>query len=351
MTAPRGPGRAGLLLHIGVPKSATTALQSCLAASRHELRDAAIIYPGTADSHVAAVRHPLRWPADPDEKRIDIERWNSLLTECHGFDGRAIVSAESLAAADDLAIGTVLDSLGREDVHVVVTIRSLAHILPSAWQEDVKAGVRTPFVDWLEHVCNRGADTIPNHPFWVVHDHATVVERWAQVVGNDRITVVVVDSRDRNAVYRAFEGLLGLERGALSAERASKQNRSLTANECEVLRRLNERLDHGDTPTLRRRPVPAAAIWALLDGRQPPSGEAKLEVPRRFLERIGPSSEETISRIRETGATVIGELDHLAVDRDTIDNAPDADQHPPDTMPMDAAVALLSGIVRSDARA
>jgi hypothetical protein len=311
----------------------------------------AIIYPGSADSHVAAVRHPLRWPANPDEKRIDIERWNALLAECHGFDGRVVVSAESLAAADDLAISTILDSLERTDVHVVVTIRSLAHILPSAWQEDVKAGVRTPFVDWLEHVCGHGADTTPKHPFWVVHDHATVVERWARVVGNDHITVVVVDSRDRDSVYRAFEGLLHLERGSLSAERAAKQNRSLTASECEVLRRLNERLDHGDTPTLRRRPVPAAAIWALLDGRQPPPEESKLVVPRRFLEMISPSSEQTISRIRETGATVIGELDNLAIDRDTLESAPDTDQRPPDTMPMDAAVALLAGVVGRDAGA
>jgi len=159
------------------------------------------------------------------------------------------------------------------------------------------------------------------------------------------VTVVVVDSSDRDAVFRAFEQLLGLAHGVLRADLATKQNRSLTATECELLRRFNERVGFGDTPTLRKRPIPANAIWSLLDGRRPPPGEERLEVPRRFLEQVGPVSNQIVCAIRDMGVEVVGELDRLTIDQEMVDRAPEADVAAPDWMAIDAAVALLAGVV------
>jgi hypothetical protein len=321
-------------------------LQSCLASSRTLLGDEGILYPGSVDSHVAAVRYPLRWPATATEERIDRERWETLIAECREHTGRVVVSAESLASANESSIETITNSFARDDVHVVVTIRSLAHILPSAWQEDVKAGVRTSFGDWLERVCDRPPAMAAQHPFWVVHDHSCVIDRWARAVGAENVTVVILDSSDRNVVFRAFEQLLGLRHGALRADLATKQNRSLTAAESELLRRYNERAGFGDTPTLRKRPIPANAIWSLLDGRGPAVDEARLEVPRRFLEQVSPISDRIMREISEMGVQVVGDLDRITIDGEMIDSAPTADAAAPDWMSIDTAVALLAGVLR-----
>ena len=178
------------------------------AASRAWLADAGILYPGTVDSHVAAVRRPLDWPASDDEAKTDLRRWDALVRQSREHAGRVVISAESLAAADASRIAGIVEALGHVRTEVVVTIRSLASVLPSAWQEDVKAGVATPFVDWLDEVCDgpRVGGSSPL-PFWVVHDHAAVVDRWARVVGSDHVTVVVVDSSRRDGVFRAVRAV------------------------------------------------------------------------------------------------------------------------------------------------
>ena len=339
----------GLLLHIGVPKTATTSLQSCLAVSRSLLAGAGILYPGTADSHVAAVRRPLGWPATVDEAQLDQRRWDALVRQSSGHAGRVVISAESLAAADDVRIAGIVEALGHPRTEVVVTVRSLREVLPSAWQEDVKAGVTTPFVEWLDEVSDGPRpDGTALVPFWVVHDHAAVVDRWLRVVGSEHVTVVVVDSRRRDAVFRAFEQLLGLDDGDLRSDLADRQNRSLTAAESELLRLLNERRNRAGRPMSRRRPIPANAIWALLDGRRPGSDESRLVVPRRFLERIRPVCERNVRRLRESGVRVVGDLDHLLIDDAMLHAAPDIDATTPETMSMEAAVTLLRGVLYRD---
>ena len=145
-----------------------------------------------------------------------------------------------------------------------------------------------------------------------------------------------------------FEQLLGLESGDLRPELADRQNRSLTAAESELLRSLNERRGLADQASSRRRPIPANAIWALLDERRPSPDEPRLAVPRRFLERVRPICEEGANRLLESGVTVIGDLDQLLIDDATLDRAPDSDAGIPETVPMDAAVTLLQRLLHSD---
>ena len=51
--------------------------------------------------------------------------------------------------------------------------------------------------------------------FWPIHSHHELVARWAEVVGVEHVTVIVVGDRDRRALPRAFESLLGLRDGTL----------------------------------------------------------------------------------------------------------------------------------------
>jgi hypothetical protein len=344
-------GDDGLLLHIGVPKTGTTALQSCLAACRPSLARAAVAYPGTAHNHVPAVRFALGWPATPEQLPRDQKRWRSLVRDVHRHHGRVIVSAESLAVADASRAGAIIDELARSHVEVVVTLRPLAKVLPSAWQEDVKAGLRTPFHQWLEEIC-RGpaADSEAPVPFWVVQDHGAVVERWSQVVGPEHLTVVVVDSADPNSVFRRFEQLIGLAADTLQPDLGDRRNRSMTAAESEVLVRLNERLDGPGAFVARQRTIPPRAIWHLLDNRTPGPDEARLRVTPSAIEQIRPISEDAVRRIRAVGANVIGDLEHLVTQQPTHRLAAGTDPDiAPDGLPIEAAALLIEGLLLLDA--
>jgi hypothetical protein len=302
-----------VVLHIGVPKTATTAVQSVLSSLRDTLARHGVRYPGTGINQVPHLRAPLDWPADEALAAIDAQRWARLQRQV-GRGDRSVISAENVAVANDLQAARIVEALGGQRVHVVITLRSLGAIVPAAYQEDVKAGVTTPFDEWLDAVC---ADSGPQAPsparFWGAHDHAAIVERWVSLVGPERLTVVVVDSSQPDEVFRAFDDLLDLPSGTVDPSLADHGNRSLTAAECALVRRLNDMVGGQDELTIRRRIVPAPAIWAMIDGRTPSADEQRLTVAPGALERLAPISADVVARLRSTRCRVVGDVERLIV--------------------------------------
>lgn len=347
-------GARGMLIHIGVPKTGTTALQSCLAASREVLAAAGIAYPGTRHNHVPAVRYPLGWPASPEQIPHDERRWNALVRDAARHDGPIVVSAESLAVADQDRAAAILGRFDRDPVEVVVTLRSLDRVLPSAWQEDVKAGLRTPFVEWADDIA-RGPSVADPATLWVTQDHAAVVRRWAEVVGADNVTVVVIDSARPDAMFATFASLLGLPAGALVPERADRRNRSLTAPEAEMLVRLNELMETPGAYVTRRRPIPPRALWHLLDHRVPDAAEPRIAVPGDLVDRLIPIARESVSQIESMGVRVIGDLERLVPERrQSLVGSAIPDPAPAvsiDAVSIEAAALLIEGMLRYEREA
>ena len=105
------------------------------------------------------------------------------------------------------------------------------------WQQNVQAGTVATIDGWLQDVLDRQTGDA-RHPFWTLHRHDELIDRWAAVIGTDRVTAVVVDDRDHDVLMRAFEDLLDLRRGTL-APQADWLNRSLTLPEAEAVRAFN----------------------------------------------------------------------------------------------------------------
>ena len=62
------------------------------------------------------------------------------------YDGRTIISSEFLDDISPEICARVIDDLGGpQRVSVVVTLRLIGAILPSAWQQGLKAGVTDPY--------------------------------------------------------------------------------------------------------------------------------------------------------------------------------------------------------------
>ena len=77
--------------------------------------------------------------------------WRLLVNEVRrAKEPRVVLSSEFLADARPDAIRTIVGDLGAEQVHVVVTLRPLARIVPSQWQQFVQSGLRQSYDDWLD---------------------------------------------------------------------------------------------------------------------------------------------------------------------------------------------------------
>lgn len=350
MTAPidrtsLGLEPGGLVLHIGVHKTGTTAIQAALANSRPILGQWQIRYPGSQQAHrlvaSSAMNRRLGWrvggaPApDPD-------LWNRFVTEAHEFKGVTVCSSEFFAEASDEVAQGIVDQVGAERMHVVVTLRNLGRILPSAWQQILKSGYETGYEPWLHQIFAQTVVEPKPQTFWNRHRHDQVVMRWAQLVGSGRMTVIVVDDSQPDEIYRNFESLLNLPEGTLSSNRLESANRSMTLAEAEFLRQFNVALGGGAGWKRYGNQVHDALIKGMIETRIPTKDEARMQTPQWALDRAAELAAAYVEAIRVSGVNVVGDLDILSKrlqGPDAIDTEPSSD------IPTAAAItALLSAL-------
>ncbi|MFJ8599642.1 hypothetical protein ACIREM_13115 [Streptomyces shenzhenensis] len=297
------------LLHIGPHKTGTTAVQGALFAVKDKLPEHGVVFP-------AGTRHPMEAAlaacARPGMMgdTVPTERHWTRLVEQVAAAGRhtSVVSSEFFAdAADEATIGRIVEQLGGDRVHVLVTLRPLAKIMPSQWQQYVQNGLRMGYPDWLEHMLRKPPYEKPNPSFWRRHRHDRLIERWARVTGPDQITVVVVDDRDRDGLMRTFEALLGLP-GNLLQPVPDTTNRSLTLAETEMLRNLNVEFRGNDLPAeLYSRLVRNGAVMHMKNTCSPTPHDVKIVTPRWAVEAAAGIGAEMMARIGASGVRVLGD--------------------------------------------
>jgi hypothetical protein len=234
------------------------------------------------------------------------------------------------------------------DVRVVLTLRPLARILPSAWQQYLKSGHELPYQRWLKAVLADPPKTSVTPSFWPRHDQAAVIDRWVAEIGADRLTVIVLDPDDRGLLLRSFDSLLGLPLGTLADQPVGQQNRSMTAAEAELFRQVNivlrrNRLPYDDYAHLIR----YGAILRTVERIQPGPEDEVLITPdwaRQRAIELGTGYAERITALRADGLTVIGDPQRLR-------DAPEpraAGPVTPELIPVSVAVeALLGAVSRS----
>ena len=299
------------ILHIGPPKTGTTALQAAFHRSRRDAEAQGVHYAGRGRHAMTAVLagtgRPSPWSS---ARRVDRGPWNRLVGEIRRSRAdRVVLSSEFFAEIDTPAIRRVVDDLDPGRVRIVVTLRPLARILPSQWQQYVQNQLALPFDDWL-HAMLDGAPTTVTPSFWRRHRHDEVIARWAEVVGRDRLTVVVLDDAVHDHVLHVFEGLTGLRPGTLQAD-PDLDNRSLTLPEAELIRSFNEAY-HAESlsPTLYQHVMRFGAALHL-HGRHAAPDEARVVLPAWSLEPVAAAARSIADGIAALGVPVIGDPELL----------------------------------------
>ncbi len=336
------------LLHIGPHKTGTTAIQGALFAAKEAMAGHGVDFPATSRHPMSAALAVCSRPGMMGNSKPTDRHWETLVGQVAATGRRtSVVSSEFFAdAPDDATIARIVEELGGDRVHVLVTLRPLARIMPSQWQQYVQNGLRMGYEDWLEHMLRKPPYEKPNPSFWRRHRHDRLVERWARVVGPGRVTVVVVDDTDRGGLMRTFEALLGLPENLLQ-EVPDTANRSLTLAETEMLRNLNVEFRGNELPEeLYSQLVRYGAVMHMKNACTPGPGDVKIRTPRWAVEAAAGIGAEAAERIGATGVRVIGDLALLSAVPRQPDTPADAE---PRIAPEVAAQALYGALAAAAA--
>jgi hypothetical protein len=309
---------ASRLLHIGLPKTGTTALQSTARARREDLLEHGVRYPGGGMNHREAVSALMgrRWGwVGPGAVVPPRRHWDRLMGEVERETSRRIwISHEFASEADDEAAARFVHELGQR-IQVVVTLRPFAAILVSSWQQYLKGGTSRTFEHWLRSVLADPPKLNVTPSFHRRNDQAGVIRRWAAAAGPDHVTAVVVDKAAPTQLTDAFEALLDLPPGFLVDEALGglQANRSMSLQESELMRRVNlaikgRGVEWPEYEALLRE----GGIARLLQARTPDAQEARLELPGWAAARASELGRHYSESIAASGVRVIGDLDVLA---------------------------------------
>jgi hypothetical protein len=256
VAATTGPptGAARVFLHIGEPKTGTTFLQQVMWGNRAALKAQGVVLPGHhPQDHFRAsqdLRGIQKLPSDPAGSWTG--EWEILATQARQAPGTAVISHELFSAVDEQQAARAVAALHPAEVHLVLTVRDMASLLPAEWQETVKHRNARGWEDWLGDVIDREsvAPGRREYWFWKVHDTLAIAALWQRLLPAGRIHVITMPppGMGPGVLWERFAALLGID-PAVADLGCARPNASLGLPEIEFLRRLNQALpDASEVP-------------------------------------------------------------------------------------------------------
>ena len=331
-----------LIVHAGFHKTGTTALQSALFAVAEKLEKRGFTYPRIGGkAHHKAIYSLMEkgwgWE-DRGGNPVDPKKWPELVKEVKRAKESAIISSEFLCELNEAQIEKFKKDLGVDDVTIYFTLRPLLKIVPSAYQQHLKIGIKSDYEKWLHSILdNPGVSTI-TPSFWVRHQHAKVLKKWIDAYGKDRVKLVIVDEKDPGFMYQVFNEVLGLKKPLLEEQKDKDSNRSLTLDEVALLRKINKiypkKRSWHDYETFIRQ----GAMKYLTNKVKPSEDAPRLLTPEWAVEKIEEISKQSVLDIKSLGIEITGDIDSFAKAKIPVGTSIEPEQIPVET----AARALVA---------
>lgn len=235
--------RKRLVIHVGFHKSGTTALQESLFVQRQDLLKEGVSFPNFGQK----AHHRLAWALTGKawgwKKRggvaTPLNVWSKATKRIKSSGARTVfLSSEFFSELTTEKIQKVKNDLKSRDVEVLFTIRPLAKLLGSSYQQYLKYGTKADYETWLHSVLDEPGVSKINPTFWLRHMHGDVITKWADVFGADKVSVIIVDESRPTFLFHSVNQLLGLD-GLLKPQQTGK-NRSLSVEELSLLLEINK---------------------------------------------------------------------------------------------------------------
>lgn len=226
-----------VFVHIGLPKTGTTYLQTLVWGNREAVQRAGVLVPGRerrdhllASMIVREDAHVVRRGPGADQA------WDVLRNAVAGHRGTSLISHEFFCSASTSQWTRMVEDLAPAEVHVVITAREPLGLFVSSWQESLKNKNTAALADYGRRV-SEDPTVIWD---WRALDLGLVLGRLRPAVPDERVHVIVGPGpgEPRSELWRRFATLLGLDPALVDAD-AGFDNASMGVVEAELLRRLN----------------------------------------------------------------------------------------------------------------
>lgn len=317
-----------IVLHVGTMKSGTTYLQHALAALDQQLSASDWLYPptwlpGEVPNHQAAFYHLLGsaipWVREETDQTLWADQADAMLRAQRAWPGPVLLSSEALASLDPEGVRKCLDLFNGTPVEVVITARDLGRIIPSWWQQSVRAGSVAgldQLLGWLAAAWDDPSVANPTAAtFWRSHRLAHVAGRWVDEVGAPAVRVVTLPRSGSRELFGRFHAGVGLPAEVPTAPpplNLGQSNVGATAPEAAVLLSFVRRLVEEGVDQKER----AARVRELLEKSlaDRPDRGAPVRLPSDWLPEVSRWAEQDLAELRAQGVKVIGDPADLLVD-------------------------------------
>ena len=343
--SPGGKRRPTIFLHIGEPKTGTTFLQQVMWRNRGELAAQGVALPGhhPQDHYRASqdLRSIAKLAADPVGDWTG--EWDILASQARQAPGVTVISHELFSAADADQADRAVRSLQPADVHIVLTLRDMATLLPAEWQETVKHRNSLNWEDWLEDVIDRESVSEDRRQwwFWRVHDTMAILNIWSRLLPPGNVHVITTDPRgsSTDVLWQRFAGLLGVDPASVDLSRA-RPNTSLGLPEIEFMRRLNQALPDEVPDWFYMRNVKETLAHRTLAARP---RDGRLVLPTSRDTWVKEQAQVLAEGLRGSGCDIIGDLSEL--DPPPVTEPPSSPAGQPPDQILDAAIDAAAALV------
>ena len=304
-----------IVLHVGFHKSGTTALQESFHANRKLLLEHNIRYPniGARAHHRMAwslTQRPWGWGKRGGE-RIPPKYWEQkrkLISSAK--EDTVVISSEFFAELEGEKIRRIRKDFKDRDVQILFTLRPLAKLLPSTYQQYLKYGMVAEYEDWLHATLDREGESKLNPTFWRRHSHGKVIARWVDIFGKSNVTVLIVNETEPKFLFNEVNAFLGLPIDTLKASDTGS-NRSLTTEEISLLLELNRQFPKTREWDEYEVFIRSGYIRQLTDYISPAPDKARLLTPRWAIDKANEIGGRTKNELQGLGISIIGDLQSL----------------------------------------
>jgi hypothetical protein len=195
-----------LYLHIGYPKTGTTAIQTFMAMNASRLAETGVLYPHTGRNYNAhlAINFALDigvyeepWKTSASKEELSAQLRDEV--RASGCE-RVVMSSEHFILASSL--GAVSDYFADFDLKIVVYLRRHDHLFESGFNQSLKTFANPPWEPTIESYIqhNTSIETVP-------YDYLRTLRRWADEFG--RRAIIVRPYEEQQNVPDIFADFLG----------------------------------------------------------------------------------------------------------------------------------------------
>jgi hypothetical protein len=304
-----------VFIHVGFHKTGTTAIQESLFTHADQLRVLGINYAtnkGKANHREAWALSERYWGwKKRGGEKTSIVEWNKRVKNIRAQKIDSVISSEFFSELNENQLNRMATDLKDFDVKVIFTIRPLAKLLGSSYQQYLKYGIKASYEEWLDDIFHNSEKPKFTPTFWKRHRHDEVISRWANAFGNKKIHLVVVDESEPDFLYEAFNMILNLPAGTLKKVQGLGSNRSLNYPEVALLLAINKAFPKDRAWNDYEVFIREGSIRHLTNQIPLAGLGTKLLTPQWAVDESAKLASQSIERITDLGIKIYGDLDKL----------------------------------------